>query len=80
MPLMDHCEYNKDGSTRILAALAIGRKVKVWKYDARSWAALSPAPGVLDLSSKHGQEEVIWYLEYVRDEGWGWNESGVRSM
>ncbi|RDW93994.1 uncharacterized protein DSM5745_01316 [Aspergillus mulundensis] len=71
--LIHYCENNVDGSTRILAATAIGRKVKFWRYDA---GTLSPLSAVLDLSWAAGQNETVQMLDYVRTHGWAWNQSG----
>ncbi|KAL2867741.1 uncharacterized protein BJX67DRAFT_380685 [Aspergillus lucknowensis] len=71
--LRHYCENNVNASTRILAATAIGRKVKFWRYDAPS---LLPLSNVLDLSETQSQNEAIRMLNYVRNTGYAWTESG----
>ncbi|KAL5335606.1 hypothetical protein BJX70DRAFT_390540 [Aspergillus crustosus] len=71
--LEHYCENNVNGSTRILAATAIGWKVKFWRWDAPN---LNPLSDVLDLSKAHGQAELIGMLQYVHNNGCGWTESG----
>ncbi|PYH82429.1 hypothetical protein BO82DRAFT_431669 [Aspergillus uvarum CBS 121591] len=72
----------QDAALTILAATAIGTKVKFWRYDAPSShlesdvPTLSPNSGVLDLSEGHGQNGAVQMLAYVRNEGFNWTESG----
>ena len=69
-----YCEMNVNCSIKILAATAIGTKVKFWKYEELN---LTPQhSGVLDLLEASGRNETEFWLEAVRAEGWNRTTSG----
>ncbi|RAQ73460.1 hypothetical protein COH20_005050 [Aspergillus flavus] len=74
--LEHYCENNVNGSSRIFAVTAIGRKVRFWQYDSPNLTPLRY--DVLDLNETEGRAMAEECLNHIRTHGWTWTESGSR--
>ncbi|KAJ5627222.1 hypothetical protein N7528_004649 [Penicillium herquei] len=72
--LEDLSAFNKNPSKRVFGAIAIGTKVRFYKYDGNnSSALLMPLhEGTFDLRTEEDLVEVEKTLDYVKAEGWSW--------
>ncbi|KAJ5700946.1 hypothetical protein N7493_011992 [Penicillium malachiteum] len=75
--LEDLSAFNKNASQRVFGAIAIGTKVRFYKYDGKnSSALLMPLHDeTFDLRTENDVVEVEKTLGYVKAEGWDWANS-----
>ncbi|PYI09437.1 hypothetical protein BO78DRAFT_394921 [Aspergillus sclerotiicarbonarius CBS 121057] len=75
--LAHYCEGNVNGTTRIFGATAVGTKVKFWRYDYPTLTTLVPGVDSYDLLDAPARYQAEQCLEYIRDNGWNWVQSGT---
>lgn len=77
------CAGNLNGSTRIFGVVAIGTKVRFWRYDASADESQGPRltplhQGTIELLEGAGRDQAEQWLRYIYANGWDWTVSGQR--
>ncbi|PWY71255.1 hypothetical protein BO83DRAFT_417869 [Aspergillus eucalypticola CBS 122712] len=75
--LLHYCEGNVNGTTRVFGATAIGTKVKFWRFDYPRLTPLSAGDETYDLLDPRGSNQAEQCLNYIRNNGWNWVQSGT---